>query len=137
MLNTTFGTKSADAPIPVDDPAEDGGGAEWHTYSRVTVKKRPLPSEFKPLVKVLKRQLAEGIVRVESSQLGQFLSQEVARLALVYERAGVSRLKEYTALAAEQGIVTLSREGADGHNYVALHPAYRRKPVMQVDHGFD
>ncbi len=86
-----------------------------------------LATEFKPLVKVLKRQLAEGIVQVESSQLGQFLSQEVPRLASIYERAGVTRLKEYTAVAAEQGIVTLTREGVDGHNYVALHPAYRRK----------
>ncbi|KAM5539109.1 hypothetical protein V8D89_007332 [Ganoderma adspersum] len=108
--------------------ASDDGAGGWQTYSRAA-KKPPLqvPSEFKPLVKVLKRQLAEGVVQLESSLLGQLLSQEVARLNLIYERAGVARLKEYTALAAERGIVTTTRESADGHNYIALHPAYRRK----------
>lgn len=108
--------------------AWDGPG--WQTCSRAAKKRPALPSEFKPLVRVLKRQLAEGIAQVESSQLGQFLSQEVPRLGTIYERAGVARLKEYTALAAEQGIVVMSRESADGHNYVALHPAYRRKGAV-------
>ena len=103
------------------------GSEQWQTYTRAAKKRPALPSEFKPLVRVLKRQLAEGVAQVESSQLGQFLSQEVPRLSIIYERAGVTRLKEYTALAAEKGIVTMTREGADGHNYIALHPTYRRK----------
>ncbi|RDX48394.1 hypothetical protein OH76DRAFT_1404995 [Lentinus brumalis] len=118
----------ATIPARSVETSKDPNDLGWETYSRAA-KKRPvqLPSEFKPLVKVLKRQLAEGVVQVESSQLGQFLSQEVPRLSVIYERAGVARLKEYTALAAEQGIVTMTREGADGHNYIALHPTHRRK----------
>nr|VWO98768.1 N/A [Ganoderma boninense] len=115
------------------DEGGSGGddGAGWQTYSRAVKKPPPqLPSEFKPLVKVLKRQLVEGVVQLESSLLGQLLSQEVTRLSLIYERAGVARLKEYTALAAERGIVTTTRESADGHNYIALHPAYRRKAAV-------
>ena len=121
-------------PKPVASFGADEGSragdddAGWQTYTRAAKKTPPqVPSEFKPLVKVLKRQLAEGVVQLESSLLGQLLSQEVARLSLIYERAGVTRLKEYTTLAAERGIVTTTREGADGHNYIALHPAYRRK----------
>ncbi|KAI0721529.1 NYN domain-containing protein [Cerioporus squamosus] len=126
VLNATIPAKYTDA---VNDPNDSG----WETYSRAA-KKRPvqLPSEFKPLVKVLKRQLVEGVVQVESSQLGQFLSQEVPRLSIIYERAGVTRLKEYTALAAEQGIITMTREGADGHNYIALHPMHRRKAATTI-----
>ena len=105
----------------------DRPGADQRQTHTPAAKKRPaLPSEFKPLVRVLKRQLAEGVAEVESSQLGQFLSEEVPRLGSIYERAGVGRLKEYTALAAEKRIVVMTREGAEGHNYVALHPAYRR-----------
>lgn len=116
------------ASFGADCTNEGPGGDEWQTYSRVAKKPPPqVPSEFKPLVKVLKRQLAEGVVRLESSLLGQLLSQEVARLSIIYERAGVTRLKEYTTLAAKRGIVTTTREGADGHNYIVLHPAYRRK----------
>ena len=117
-------------PLGTDEgrSTSDDSAGGWQTYSRAAKKPPPqVPSEFKPLVKVLKRQLAEGVVQLESSLLGQLLSQEVARLNLIYERAGVARLKEYTALAAERGIVTTTRESADGHNYIALHPAYRRK----------
>ncbi|KAI0670616.1 hypothetical protein C8Q78DRAFT_136212 [Trametes maxima] len=116
-----------------DSTGDDDDGTTWQTFSRVA-KKRPaqIPSEFKPLVKVLKRQLAEGTSRVESSQLGTLLSAEAAHLSTIYERAGVTRLKEYTALAAEMGIVTLSKERVDGHNYIALHPVHRRKAVEHV-----
>ena len=125
LLNASAAPFVFTATLPAKPTDDDAG---WDTYSRAA-KKRPvqLPPEFKPLVKVLKRQLVEGVVQVESSQLGQFLSQEVPRLSIIYERAGVTRLKEYTALAAEKGIVTMTREGADGHNYIALHPTYRRK----------
>ncbi|RPD65887.1 hypothetical protein L227DRAFT_569828, partial [Lentinus tigrinus ALCF2SS1-6] len=118
-------------PAKSTETFHDSNDSGWETYSRAA-KKRPvqLPPEFKPLVKVLKRQLVEGVVQVESSQLGQFLSQEVPRLSIIYERAGVTRLKEYTALAAEQGIITMTREGADGHNYIALHPMHHRKAAM-------
>ncbi|KAI0747887.1 NYN domain-containing protein [Daedaleopsis nitida] len=149
VLNPALPAQPADGPLddaaaqphPVNananasDPT-GSGGEDWQTYTRAAKKRAPgaapLPAEFRPLVRVLKRQLAEGVVHVESSQLGQFLSQEVPRLSAIYERAGVGRLKEYTALAAEQGVVTLSRDGADGHNYVTLHPAHRRKAATLV-----
>ncbi|TBU32227.1 hypothetical protein BD309DRAFT_945899 [Dichomitus squalens] len=63
---------------------------------------------------------------LESSMLGSLLSQEVARLNTIYERAGVTKLKEYTALAAERGVVAKTNDSGDGHNYITLHPAYRR-----------
>ncbi|PIL23777.1 hypothetical protein GSI_13527 [Ganoderma sinense ZZ0214-1] len=116
------------ASFGADESSGGDDSAGWQTYSRAAKKPPPqVPSEFKPLVKVLKRQLVEGVVQLESSLLGQLLSQEVTRLSLIYERAGVARLKDYTALAAERSIVTTTRESADGHNYIALHPAYRRK----------
>ncbi len=122
------------APAAADNGRGDDDGTAWQTFSRAAAKKRAahVPAEFRPLVKVLKRQLAAGVVRVESSQLGTLLSAEAAPLSVVYERAGVTRLKEYTALAADVGIVTLSRESVDGHNYVALHPVHRRKAVEHV-----
>lgn len=112
----------------------DHADPAWQTFSRAAAKKRAahVPAEFRPLVKVLKRQLAAGAARVESSQLGTLLSAEAAPVSAVYERAGVTRLKEYTALAADVGIVTLSRESIDGHNYVALHPVHRRRAVEHV-----
>ena len=126
----TLPTKSVhvtDDALAARDDCDRPGADQRQTHTPAAKKRPALPSEFKPLVKVLKRQLAEGVVQLESSLLGQLLSQEVARLNLIYERAGVARLKEYTALAAERGIVTTTRESADGHNYIALHPAYRRK----------
>ena len=125
VLNT-LPTKSVDVIDDTLAPGDvlDGPGTDqWQTYTRAAKKGSALPSEFKPLVRVLKRRLAEGVAQVESSQLGQFLSQEVPRLGSVYERAGVARLKEYIALAVEQRVVIISREGTDGHYYVALHPA--------------
>ncbi|KAH9853992.1 NYN domain-containing protein [Lenzites betulinus] len=143
-LGNVHSLYSAQAPAPsassskqpktyasVAVPEED---SDWQTSTRAAKKRVPahVPAEFKPLVKVLKRQLAAGMARVESSQLGTLLSTEAAPLTAVYERAGVARLKEYTALAADLGIVTLSRESADGHNYIALHPVHRRKAVEHV-----
>lgn len=126
------------ATVTYDDRSgrgiSDDADPAWQTFSRAAAKKRAahVPAEFRPLVKVLKRQLAAGAARVESSQLGTLLAAEAAPLSVVYERAGVTRLKEYTALAADVGIVTLSRESVDGHNYVALHPVHRRKAVEHV-----
>ncbi|KAH9901147.1 NYN domain-containing protein [Cubamyces lactineus] len=115
-------------PQPTYQDEDEDDGIAWQTFARVA-KKRPaqIPAEFKPLVKVLKRQFYQGTTRVESSQLGTLLSEEKTPASTVYERAGVSRLKEYTALAAEMGIVTLSKESANGHNWVTLNPVHRRK----------
>lgn len=108
-----------------------GDGAAWQTYSRAVKKPlRHVPDEFKPLVKVLKRKLAEGVVQLESSLLGKLLSKEGVALRLVYDRAGVERLKDYTKLAASRGVVTKTPEGADGHSYVALHSAFRRSATV-------
>lgn len=108
-----------------DADKDERDEAPWQT----SAKKRPkqIPAEFKPLVKVLKRQFYQGTTRVESSQLGTLLSDEKNPPSAVYKQAGVSRLKEYTALAAEMGIVTLGKESANGQGWVALNPVHRKK----------
>ncbi|CDO76531.1 hypothetical protein BN946_scf184750.g11 [Trametes cinnabarina] len=114
--------------LPTDEEEEDG--EEWETYSHVAKKARPssapIPQEFQPLVKVLRQQISQGVFRVESSQLGTLLS-AMGQSTAIYERAGATRLKEYTAKAAEAGVVKLSKPSPDGHHYIMLHPTHRKK----------
>ncbi|OSD02831.1 hypothetical protein PYCCODRAFT_1425067 [Trametes coccinea BRFM310] len=125
-------SRVAPRAAPTDDDDGDDNDGEWETHSHVAKKARPnpgeIPAEFRPLVKVLKRQITAGVFRVESSQLGTLLSAEGGQPKAIYERAGVSQLKEYTAKAAELGVVKLSKPSPNGHNFIMLHPAHRRKP---------
>ncbi|KAM5530482.1 hypothetical protein V8D89_015836 [Ganoderma adspersum] len=125
--DTSSGLPALDPNVFASEPAlehvtpsgEEGGsgdGAAWQTYSPAVKKPlRHIPDEFKPLVKVLKRKLVEGVVQLESSLLGQLLSKE-----------GVPLRLDYTKLVASRGIVTKTSEGTDGHSYIALHSAFRR-----------
>ena len=85
------------------------------------VRGSDIPEEFRPLVRVLRERYAEGWTSVEASQLGSLLSQ-VARdgLSALYESAGVSRLREYTKRAEEEGIVRIAPVGVDGGHNVTL-----------------
>ncbi|KAI0948335.1 hypothetical protein AcW1_005575 [Taiwanofungus camphoratus] len=86
----------------------------------------PVPAEFIPLVRVLRRQLKAGVSRVAFAQMGSLLLQESAE---VYKRAGVTKLSEYTALAEEAKIVVQDVDfwapgGMDGNRWVRLHPRF-------------
>ncbi|TFY68934.1 hypothetical protein EVJ58_g724 [Rhodofomes roseus] len=90
----------------------------------VDLTKRSVPPPLRPLVKVLKQRLKEGVPQVAYSELGTLLRQE---LPTVYEQAGVSKLKEYSCLAEEAGVVIITENvygpgGVDGQRWVSLHP---------------
>lgn len=97
-----------------------------------------VPPRFEPLVKVLRQQLLEGNIHVGFSQLGSLLLRESPS---VYERAGVTRLKEYAALAQEAGIVLHEKdeEGTidiEGNRWVKLHPRYHKEPAVSSNVQF-
>ncbi|KAI0933878.1 hypothetical protein AcV5_005902 [Taiwanofungus camphoratus] len=97
-----------------------------------------VPPRFEPLVKVLRQQLLEGNIHVGFSQLGSLLLRESPS---VYERAGVTRLKEYAALAQEAGIVLHEEdeEGTidiEGNRWVKLHPRYHKEPAVSSNVQF-
>lgn len=86
--------------------------------------KRAVAAHFRPLVKVLRQRLREGVQQVAYSELGSLLRQECPS---VYEQAGVTKLKEYTCLAEEAQVVFLTENvygpgGVDGQRWVSLHP---------------
>ncbi|EPT05869.1 hypothetical protein FOMPIDRAFT_1021065 [Fomitopsis schrenkii] len=86
--------------------------------------KRAVAAHFRPLVKVLRARLREGVQQVAYSELGTLLRQECAS---VYEQAGVAKLKEYTGLAEDAHVVLLTENvygpgGVDGQRWVSLHP---------------
>ncbi|KZT65465.1 DUF537-domain-containing protein [Daedalea quercina L-15889] len=86
--------------------------------------KRAFVPHFRPLVKVLRQRLKEGVQQLAYSELGTLLRQECPN---VYEQAGVSKLKEYCNLAEEAQVVILTENaygpgGVDGQRWVSLHP---------------
>ena len=86
--------------------------------------KRAVAAHFRPLVKVLRQRLREGVQQVPYSELGTLLRQECAS---VYEQAGVTKLKEYANLAEEAQVALLTENvygpgGVDGQRWVSLHP---------------
>lgn len=86
-------------------------------------KSTSVPAHFRPLVKVLKRQLKDGVKKVDYSMLGSLLRQESPT---VYEQAGVTKLREYACLAEEAGVVVIKENkngpgGVDGQRWVSLH----------------
>jgi len=94
----------------------------WETVAR---QPKAVPDEFKPLVKILKRQRVEGISNLVFSQVGALLSQEMPTSS-IYEKAGVTKLKEYIALAETEKIVRIKTWGGLGDINtdltVSLHP---------------
>jgi hypothetical protein len=96
----------------------------------VMTRIRKAPQKFRLLVRVLERERLAGNTRVKFSQLGALLRQESTT---VYHRAGVAQLKEYVALAEQDGVVIVGRNADEaawdnGNKWVALHPVYHGKP---------
>ena len=74
-------------------------------------------TRFKPLVHLLLAARESGITRPSRSTIAVSLVQSDGQ---VYERAGVSRFRDYTALAEQAGIIELG--GSAGDAWIALHP---------------
>ena len=78
---------------------------------------RPMWIMFKPLIHVLLATRARGILRPSRSIIAVDL---VKSDSLAYRRAGVTRFKDYTAMAERAGIIELGSKEADA--WIALHP---------------
>lgn len=74
-------------------------------------------SMFRPLIHLLLAAQERGIVRPSRSIIALDL---VKTDEQVYRRAGVSRFRDYTALAEQAGIIELG--GKEGDAWIALHP---------------
>lgn len=95
----------------------------------VMTRLRKPPQKFKLLVRVLERERLQGNTRVNFSQLGALLRQEHPA---VYQRAGCAQLKDYVALAEEEGVVIVGKNFGEqqwdnGNKWAALHPVYHGK----------
>ncbi|KAH8108124.1 hypothetical protein BXZ70DRAFT_39146 [Cristinia sonorae] len=84
---------------------------------------RPPPEKFKTLVKVLEGRRMAGASRVITSQLGKMLNAVSSR---AYKEAGCSKLKDYLAIADEEGVIFSSTDDQleNGNRWVSLHPVY-------------
>ncbi|KAF8559504.1 DUF537-domain-containing protein [Imleria badia] len=78
--------------------------------------RRQTRTMFKPLIDLLLAARERGIARPTRSTIAVDLVQSDKQ---VYQRAGVSKFRDYTALAEEAGIIELG--GKDG-GWIALHP---------------
>lgn len=95
----------------------------------VMTRLRKPPQKFKLLVRVLERERLTGNTRVNFSQLGALLRQEHPA---VYQRAGCAQLKDYVALAEDEGVVIVGKNFGEqqwdnGNKWAALHPQYHGK----------
>ncbi|KIM80867.1 hypothetical protein PILCRDRAFT_822164 [Piloderma croceum F 1598] len=83
-------------------------------------------SQFEILVKELRKQQTNGLCRPSRSSIAvELLKQD----NLVYKRAGVSRFKDYTALAVEAGIAVIG--GVEGDAWISLPPEEKPTSVSQ------
>jgi hypothetical protein len=80
-------------------------------------ERRQAWTTFKPLVHLLLAARESGITRPSRSTIAVDLVQSDNQ---VYQRAGVSRFRDYTALAEQAGIIELG--GSAGDAWIALHP---------------
>jgi hypothetical protein len=86
------------------------------THSR-SFRPRSVPPEFEILVQELEKQGERGLCRpLRSSVAIELVKQD----ELVYKRAGVSRFKDYIALAVEAQVVVIG--GAMGDAWISLPP---------------
>ena len=87
---------------------------------------RAPPGKFKSLVTVLERERGLGNTRVAFSQLGSMLRAEDPS---AYKRAGAKQLRDFAAMAEDEGVVILGTSDWDnGNRWTALHPTYHGKP---------
>lgn len=92
------------------------------------VNKTPpaLPPTFRILAEQLEQARLKGNPQVEWSTIG---SQLLSRSSSVYTAAGVTRLKQYAALAEEAGVILTGGHG--NQQWVSLHPKWHGK-VLNV-----
>ncbi|KAJ2917205.1 hypothetical protein MD484_g3173, partial [Candolleomyces efflorescens] len=93
---------------------ETGGnaGAAW-----IKLVLPDIPIALDPLVQVLREARDEGMVHPLRSYIGAKL---VAKDAIVYKKAGVTRFSQYITIAEGMGIVEVG--GQDGGAWIKLHP---------------
>lgn len=96
----------------------------------VMIRLRKPPQKYKLLVRVLERERVQGNTRVVFSQLGSMLRQEHPS---IYQRAGVTQLKEYIAMAEQDAVVVVGSNWENGNRWVALHPTYHGKPPEAIN----
>ena len=88
-------------------------GSHEHDQS----EQRQTWTTFKPLIHLLLAARESGVTHPSRSTIAVDLAQSDNQ---VYQRAGVSRFREYTALAEQAGIIELG--GREGGAWIALHP---------------
>ena len=86
---------------------------------------------FKPLIDLLLAARERGIARPTRSTIALDLVQSNKQ---VYQHAGVSRFRDYTALAEQAGIIELG--GREGGAWIALHPNWFRVDGVTTTHSF-
>jgi hypothetical protein len=106
---------STDGPLPetsVTDPIRMIGETDTNS---TPFPLRSVPSHFEVLVRVLQEQRANGLSRPSRSSIAiELVKQDL----LVYMRAGVSRFKDYIALAVEARVVMIG--GVAGDAWISL-----------------
>jgi hypothetical protein len=101
------------------------GNSDHRTDSK-SFALRSVPPEFEILVEELEKQLADGLYRPSRSSVAIEL---VKKDELVYKRAGVSRFKDYIALAAEAQVVIIGGEMGDA--WISLPPDETLTPISR------
>ena len=101
-------------------------GSHEHDQS----EQRQTWTTFKPLIHLLLAARESGVTHPSRSTIAVDLAQSDNQ---VYQRAGVSRFREYTALAEQAGIIELG--GREGGAWIALHPNW--SAAIRVGSGVD
>ena len=113
------------SPVPGSEPALSSSAFPSPPSSFTTTQsdehddstRRDTWAKFKPLIDVLLAARERGIHRPTRSEIALDLVQSCQH---VYQRAGVSRFRDYSALAEEAGMIELG--GIAGGAWIALHP---------------
>jgi hypothetical protein len=73
-----------------------------------------VPKEFKVLIECLKSHRSKGNLRPLRSQIAI----EIAHKGVTYRQAGVTKFREYAAIAEKEGIIALG--GLEGTAWISL-----------------
>ena len=102
-------------PSPDASPSTSFTTMGLHEHDEI--RRRRTWTVFKPLIHLLLAAQGRGIIRPSRSTIAVDLVQSDKQ---VYQRAGVSKFQDYTALAEQAGIIELG--GSAGGAWIALHP---------------
>ncbi|KAH0830501.1 hypothetical protein J3R83DRAFT_1952 [Lanmaoa asiatica] len=107
---------------PTAFPSTSATTADSHEYDES--EGGQMWTMFKPLVRLLLAARERGTTRPSRS----IIAVELVQLdKQVYQRAGTSRFRDYTALAEQAGIIELG--GSMGDAWIALHPKWFRDDI--------